>query len=99
MSYYPVYHKCLTVLSCAALHYFLIKKGIVPHAALAVDPQDHIWKCFRKKLPEGEPNRPSYLIASQCHPSTFDYLEDQRVILWHLLATSSAEFLKDRFRS
>ena len=90
--------KGVMILAVKGAHDFLIGKGVVPHAALAVDPQDHIWKCFRKKLPKGEPNRPSYLIASQCHPSTFDYLEDQRVILWHLLATSSAELLKGRIQ-
>lgn len=86
------------ILAVKAAHDFLIKKGVVPHAALAVDPQDHIWKCFQKKLPKGEVERPAYLIASQCHPSTFDYLEDQRIILWHLLATSSAEFLSGRIQ-
>ena len=84
------------ILAVKAAHDFLIKRGVIPHAALAVDPQDHIWKCFQKKLPKGEVERPAYLIASQSHPSTFDFLEDQRVILWHLLATSSAERLKGR---
>ena len=88
--------KGVMILAVKAAHDFLIKKGIIPHAALAVDPQDHIWKCFQKKLKPGELNRPTYLIASQCHPSTFDWLKDQRVILWHLLATSSASFLEGR---
>ena len=86
------------ILAVKAAHDFLIQKGVVPHAALAVDPQDHIWKCFQKKLPKGEVERPAYLIASQSHPSTFDFLEDQRIILWHLLATSSAEKLKGRIQ-
>jgi len=90
--------KGVMVLAVKAAHDFLIKKGVIPHAALAVDPQDHIWKCFQKKLPKGSVRRPAYLIASQCHASTFDYLDDQRVILWHLLATSSAEFLKGRIQ-
>ena len=46
------------ILAIKAAHDFLIKKGVVPHAALAVDPQDHIWKCFQKKLQPGELNRP-----------------------------------------
>jgi hypothetical protein len=52
------------ILAVKAAHDFLIQKGVVPHAALAVDPQD----------------------------------EDQRIILWHLLATSSAEKLKGRIQ-
>ena len=85
------------ILAIKGAHDFLIQNNIIPHAALAVDPLDHIWKCFRKKLPLGE-KRPAYLIASQCHKTTFDYLEDQEVILWHLLATSSHEFLGPRLQ-
>lgn len=84
------------ILAIKGAHDFLLKNNIVPHAALAVDPQPHIVRCFRKKLPKGEINRPAYLIASQCHPELFDYLEDQNVILWHLLASSSSEYLKGK---
>ena len=86
------------ILAIKGAHDFLLKNNIVPHAALAVDPQPHIVRCFRKKLPESEPIRPAYLISSQCHPDLFDYLKDQNVILWHLLATSSSEFLKGRLQ-
>ena len=86
------------ILAVKGAHDFLIQKKIKPHAALAVDPQPHIVRCFRKKFPKGDPDRPAYLIASQCHPEVFDYLSDQRVIVWHLLATSSHEFLKGRLQ-
>jgi uncharacterized Rossmann fold enzyme len=86
------------VLAIKGAHDFLIDKGVIPHAALAVDPLDHIWKCFRKKLPQGSVRRPVYLIASQCHESTFNFLEDQRIVLWHLLATSSHEFLSGKIQ-
>ncbi len=86
------------VLAIKGAHDFLIENKIIPHCALAVDPLDHIWKCFRKKLPPGELQRPAYLIASQCHETTFDHLKDQNVILWHLLATSSHEFLGGRLQ-
>jgi len=84
------------ILAIKGAHDFLIKNNILPHAAVAVDPQPHIVKCFRKKLTEGE--RPSYLIASQCCPEVFDYLKDQHVIVWHLLASSSAELLKGKLQ-
>ena len=86
------------VLAIKSAHDFLIKNKIQPHAALAVDPMPHIVRCFRKKLPQGALKRPVYLIASQCHAELFDYLSDQHVILWHLLATSSHEFLKGRLQ-
>jgi uncharacterized Rossmann fold enzyme len=86
------------ILAIKGAHDFLLKNNIIPHAALAVDPLDHIWACFREKLPKGALRRPVYLIASQCHATTFDYLKDQEVILWHLLATSSHEFLGPRLQ-
>ena len=86
------------ILAIKGAHDFLIENKIMPHAALAVDPQPHIVKCFRKKLPESDPIRPAYLISSQCHADLFDYLSDQKVILWHLLATSSAEFLDGKLQ-
>ena len=93
-----LYDEGCFILAIKGAHDFLIEKGIIPHAALAVDPQPHIVRCFRKKLKEGSVRRPVYLIASQCHPELFDYLDDQRVILWHLLATSSAEYLKGKLQ-
>ncbi len=86
------------IIAVKGAHDFLIKNKIMPHAALAVDPLPHIVRCFRKKLPKGEPNRPAYLIASQCHAEVFDYLSDQHVILWHLLASSSHDFLGGRLQ-
>lgn len=86
------------ILAVKGAHDFLIENNIMPHAALAVDPQPHIVRCFRKKLPEGAVTRPVYLIASQCCPEVFDYLSDQRVIIWHLLATSSADFLHGKLQ-
>ena len=86
------------ILAVKGAHDFLFQHKIQPHAALAVDPQPHIIRCFRKKLPKGEPIRPAYLIASQCCAEVFDYLKDQRVILWHLLATSSYDVLKGKIQ-
>jgi len=86
------------ILAIKGAHDFLIKNNILPDAAVAVDPQPHIVKCFRKKLPKEKPKRPAYLIASQCCPEVFDYLEDQHVIVWHLLANSSAELLKGKLQ-
>ena len=56
------------ILAIKGAHDFLMENGIIPHAALAVDPQPHIVKCFSKKLPKTKEIRPSYLIASQCCP-------------------------------
>lgn len=86
------------IMAVKGAHDFLLENKIMPHIAIAVDPQPHIVNCFRKKLPESEVDRPKYLIASQCCPEVFDYLEDQHVILWHLLASSSAEILQGKLQ-
>ena len=84
------------ILAVKGAHDYLLKNNIMPDAAVAVDPQPHIVRCFRKKLPKGELKRPAYLIASQCCPEVFDYLADQNVILWHLLMASSEQVLKGK---
>lgn len=60
-------------------HDWLIGEGLIPDYAIAVDPQEHRWNCFRKKHPGV-----TYLIASQCHPAMFEHLKDMDVRLWHL---------------
>lgn len=60
-------------------HDWLIENDFIPDYALAVDPQEHRWACFRKKHPAVK-----YLIASQCHPAMFEHLKDMDVQLWHL---------------
>lgn len=59
-------------------HDWLIEKGIMPDAALAIDPQEHRWNCFLRKQ-----ETVHYLISSQCHPAMFDHLDGHRVTIWH----------------
>ena len=59
-------------------HDWLIDNGVIPHFALAIDPQEHRWDCFKRKHKDV-----CYTIASQCHPKVFDHLEGMNVLLWH----------------
>ncbi len=60
-------------------HDWLQDHGIIPDYAVAIDPQEHRWDCFKKKHPAIK-----YFIASQCHPSMFEHLDGHDVFLWHL---------------
>ena len=60
-------------------HDWLIEHDLVPDYAVALDPTERQWQCFRRKHPSVK-----YFIASQCHPTMFDHLADQQVWLWHL---------------
>lgn len=60
-------------------HDWLQDHGVVPDYAVAIDPQEHRWDCFKKKHPAIK-----YFIASQCHPSMFGHLDGYEVFLWHL---------------
>lgn len=71
-------------------HDWLISEGLIPDYAIAVDPQEHRWNCFRKKHPEVK-----YLIASQCHPAMFDHLSDMDVRLWHLYVKQGQTYPPD----
>lgn len=59
-------------------HDWLIENGIQPDYAIAIDPQEHRWNCFRLQS-----ERTVYMIASQCHPAMFEHLKDRAVKIWH----------------
>lgn len=61
-------------------HDFLIEHGIEPTFWLSLDPRprvEHISKETQDTI---------YLVASRCHPSIFEKLGRERVVLWHSLS-------------
>jgi hypothetical protein len=58
-------------------HDWLIGHGIIPQAAVAIDPQESRARIFTP--------HPAvrYFIASQAHPALFDHLAGAQVELWH----------------
>lgn len=58
-------------------HDWLIKNGVKPDFALAIDPQESRARIFTPT--EGV----KYLIASQCHAAMFDHLQGMDVTIWH----------------
>ncbi len=72
-----------TLVSVSGAHDFLIKEGIIPHFHIECDPRPH--KTDNLTLPD---KRVKYYIGSSCHPSFFDRLADQDVILWHVSESS-----------
>lgn len=67
-------------------HDFLIDRDIIPHIAVAVDPQPHIRRCFTKHRDDV-----AYFIASQCNPDFFYYLRKRKCVLWHLFTGKEGE--------
>lgn len=59
-------------------HDWLIRHGLIPDYAFAVDPQAHRWNCFTLK-----DSRVHYMIASQCNAAMFDHLQGNKVSIWH----------------
>ncbi len=60
-------------------HDWLIERGVIPHVAVAIDPQESRATCFTR--PD---SRVDYYLASQCHPRMLDHLAKHNVHLWHL---------------
>ena len=60
---------------------FLADRGIVPDYHCDMDPRPHKWKFIDPPVPGVH-----YLMASVCHPQTWDILKDQQVTLWHATA-------------
>jgi uncharacterized Rossmann fold enzyme len=60
-------------------HDWLLANGVVPHAAVAIDPTQARAHVFAHPHPDVQ-----YLIASQVHPDMLDHLTMFHVELWHL---------------
>jgi uncharacterized Rossmann fold enzyme len=66
------------IIALKGAHDWLLKNGVVPRAAIALDPQQSRAKCFKR------PHREVlYLCASQMHPDTWEHLRGYKVLIWH----------------
>lgn len=59
-------------------HDFLVENGITPHLFISVDPRNTILQNIKHKQDDT-----IYLLASRCNPEVFDYLKDNKILLWH----------------
>jgi hypothetical protein len=81
-----------TVVACGSSHDWLIKNGVIPTWCVIADPDPLSIKYLQHKNPQV-----TYLIASHCHPSIFDYLQDMpKVTLWHCYSGNYDDY-KDIF--
>jgi hypothetical protein len=66
------------VMSISGAHDFLVQRGIEPDYHADCDPRIH--KASFVKHPRAAT---VYLMASCCHPTSWDYLAGRRVLIWH----------------
>lgn len=66
------------IVAIKGAHDWLIENGIVPRAAVAMDPQRSRARCFKRRRKEV-----LYLCASQMHPETWKYMHAYNVLVWH----------------
>lgn len=79
------------IIAIKGAHDWLIEHDLVPDYAVAIDPQEHRWDCFKRKHPSVR-----YMIASQCHPAMFEHLAGMQVFLWHTFIKKGQTFPRDR---
>lgn len=60
---------------------WLAERGVVPDYHADMDPRPHKVQCITPPVPGVH-----YLMASVCHPDTWDVLQDQQVTLWHTIS-------------
>lgn len=72
------YERGEEIIAIKGAHDWLVKNGIVPKAAMAMDPQQSRAKCFRRLRSDV-----LYMCASQMHPDTWEHLKGRRVLVWH----------------
>ena len=66
------------IYTVSGAHGVLIKAGIVPRGHIDCEPRAHKAGFVRDSHADV-----TYLLASCCHPDTFDALADRDVVLWH----------------
>lgn len=66
------------IIAVKGAHDWLVGNGVVPTAAIALDPQQSRAKCFKRLHPDV-----LYMCASQMHPDTWPYLRGHKVLVWH----------------
>lgn len=64
-----------------------IARNIKPSAQVLIDARE-----FNSRFVERPVVDCHYLLASQCHPKTFELCQDRRVTIWHCCSTGDDEF-------
>lgn len=79
------------ILALKSSHDWLIERDIIPWGCLLLDAREHVTEMFT-------PHKDvTYFVASMCKPSTFDYLKDHKVVMWHAaVGLDETELLKGR---
>lgn len=65
------------IVSIKGTHDFLVENGVTPDLWINLDPRDRTSELKRLN------DHTTYMPASRCIPSTFDYLQGRKVLLWH----------------
>ena len=65
------------IVAIKATHDFLVENGVEPDLWINLDPRD------RTNGIKHLNDHTTYMPASRCPPSTFDYLKGKKVLLWH----------------
>ena len=66
------------VMACGSAHDYLVTNGITPTYALATDPAEETINYYQHRS-----EKTMYLLASQCNPNMYEWLEDHAVVMWH----------------
>ena len=65
------------IVAIKAAHDFLVEHGVEPDLWVNLDPRDRTDGIQRLN------DHTVYMPASRCPPSTFDYLQGRKILLWH----------------
>lgn len=66
------------VMACGSSHDYLIENGITPTYALVTDPAGDTIAFYQRRCTET-----IYLLASQCDPNMFDWLDGYPIAMWN----------------
>lgn len=74
------------IITVNGVYNWCLEKGIRPSAQIIVDARDHNVRFVQPVIPDCV-----YLLASQCHPSLFEVVPEDKVWLWHGASFDNAD--------
>lgn len=81
------YWKGGKIVAVNGAYQWCIDRNLKPSAAIMLDARE-----FNSRFIQTNVEGCKYLIASQCHPATFDLCRDRETIIWHACSTGENEY-------
>ena len=82
----------MPVITVNGTHKYCMAGGLIPSAMIMLDSRE-----FNKRFVYPLVEECKYFISSQCHPSVFENLKDNKVWIWHCAGDDNIDLLEEEY--